>query len=53
MQLAVVEVTNCQIAPQPLKDFSEVQPFVRKPSRKRPLALSQPASNSLRCIFMT
>src|SRR5215467_10193415 len=45
MQLAVVEITNCQIAPQLLKYFSEVQPFVRKPSRQRPLAHSQIASN--------
>jgi len=27
MQLAVIEVTNCQIAPRLLKYFSEVQPF--------------------------
>src|SRR5262245_66044224 len=26
MQLAIIEVTNCQIAPQLLKYFSEVQP---------------------------
>ena len=45
MQLAVIEVTNCQIAPQLLKYFSEVQPFVRKPSCKRPLAHSQTSSN--------
>ena len=45
MQLAVIKVTNCQIAPQLLKYFSEVQPFVRKLSCKRPLAHSQTASN--------
>src|SRR4051812_7024480 len=45
MQLAVVEVTNCHIAPQLLKDFSEVQPFVRKLSCERPLAHSQTASD--------
>src|SRR6516165_7882839 len=45
MQLAVIEVTNCQIAPQLLKYFNEVQPFVRKLSCKRPLAHSQTASN--------
>ena len=45
MQLAVIEVTNCQIAPQLLKYFSEVQPFVRKLSGQRPLAHSQTASN--------
>jgi len=45
MQLAVIEVTNRQIAPQLLKYFREVQPFVRKPSCKRPLAHSQTASN--------
>ena len=45
MQLAVVEVTNCQIAPQLLKCFREVQSFVRKPSCKRPLAHSQTAGN--------
>ena len=45
MQLAVIEVTNRQIAPQLLKYFSEVQPFVRKLSSKRPLAHSQTASN--------
>jgi len=45
MQLAVTEVTNRQIAPQLLKYFSEVQPFVRKLSSKRPLAHSQTASN--------
>ena len=45
MQLAVVEVTNCQIAPQLLKDFSEIQPFVRKLSCERPLAHSQTASD--------
>src|SRR5262245_33101442 len=45
MQLTVIEVTNCQITPQLLKYFSEVQPFVRKPSCKRPLAHSHTASN--------
>jgi hypothetical protein len=45
MQLRVVEVTNCQIAPQLLKYFSEVEPFVGKLSCKRPLAHSQTASN--------
>src|SRR5262249_58185640 len=45
MQLAVIEVTNCQIAAQLLKYLSEVQPFVRKPSCKRPLAHSQTTSN--------
>ena len=30
MQLAIIELTNCQIAAQLLKYFSEVQPFVRK-----------------------
>src|ERR1700757_17294 len=47
MQLAVIEVTNRQIVPQLLKYFSEVQTFVRKPSRKRPLAHSQNASDVL------
>src|SRR5262249_37405360 len=45
MQLAVIEVTNRQIAPQLLKYFREVQSFVRKPSCKRPLAHSQTAGN--------
>src|SRR6516165_4608911 len=45
VQPAVIEVTNCQIAPQLLKYFGEVQPFVRKPSCKRPLAHSQTAGN--------
>src|SRR5262249_52225836 len=45
MQLAVIEVTNCQIAPKLLKYVSEVQPFVRKLSGQRPLAHSQTASN--------
>src|SRR5260221_9990935 len=45
MQLSLIEVTNRQIAPQLLKYFSEVQPFVRKLSCKRPLAHSQTASN--------
>jgi hypothetical protein len=47
MQLAVIEVTYRQIVPQLLKYFSEVQAFVRKPSRKRPLAHSQTASDVL------
>jgi hypothetical protein len=46
VQLAVIEVTNCQIAPQLLKYFSEVQPFVRKLPGRSPLAHSQ-AANSL------
>src|SRR6516225_6245429 len=45
LQLAVIKVTNCQIAPQVLKYFREVQPFVRKLSCKRPLARSQTAGN--------
>src|SRR5215470_15629772 len=45
MQLAVVEVTNRQIASQLLKYFSEVQALVRKPSCKRPLAHPQTASD--------
>src|SRR5262244_670937 len=45
MQLAIIEVTNCQITPQLLKYFGEVQPFVGKLSSKRPLAHSQAASN--------
>jgi hypothetical protein len=45
MQLAVIKVSNCQIAPQLLQYFSEVQPFVRKLSGQRPLAHSQTASN--------
>jgi hypothetical protein len=45
MQLAVIEITNCQIVSQLLKYFREVQPFVRKPSCKRPLAHSQTAGN--------
>src|SRR5262245_24889666 len=45
VQLAVIKVTNGQIAPQLLKYFSEVQPFVRKLSCKRPLAHSQAAGN--------
>src|SRR5215471_14355156 len=45
VQLAVIKVTNGQIAPQLLKYFSEVQPFVQKLSCKRPLAHSQTASN--------
>src|SRR5262249_38252315 len=45
VQLAIIEVTNRQIAPKLLKYFSEVQSFVRKPSCKRPLAHSQTASD--------
>src|SRR5262245_5173684 len=45
MQLAVVEVTNRQIASQLAKYFSEVQALVRKPSCKRPLAHPQTASD--------
>ena len=45
MQLVIIEVTNRQIAPQLLKYFGEVQPFVRKLSCKCPLAHSQTASN--------
>src|SRR5262249_59436157 len=45
MQLAVVEVTNRQIASQLLKYFSKVQALVRKPSCKRPLAHPQTASD--------
>src|SRR5262249_14157601 len=45
MQLAVVEVTNRQIASQLLKYFSEVQALVRKPSCKRPLTHSKLTSN--------
>src|SRR5215467_8892426 len=45
MQLAIVEVTNRQIASQLLKYLSEVQAFVRKPSCKRPLAHPQTASD--------
>src|SRR5215469_6444483 len=41
MQLAIIEVTNCQIASQLLKYFSGVQPFVRKLSCKRPLDYEQ------------
>ena len=41
MQLAVIEVSNRQVTSQLLKYFSEVQPFVRKLSCKRPLAHSQ------------
>src|SRR5882757_7867840 len=49
MQLGVIKVSNCQIAPQLLKYFSEVQPFVRKPSGQRPLAQSQITSNVTHC----
>src|SRR5262249_53622179 len=45
MQLVVLEVTNRQVAPQVLKYFSKVQPFVRELSCKRPLAHSQTASD--------
>jgi hypothetical protein len=45
MQLGVIKVSNRQIAPQLLKYFSEVQPFVRKLSGQRPFAHSQTASN--------
>src|SRR6476620_7057772 len=45
MQLWIIKVPNCHIPPQLLKYFSEVQPFVRKPSGERPLAHSQTASN--------
>src|SRR5262245_60219290 len=45
MQLAVIEVTNRQIALPLLKYFREVQPFVRMPSGKRPFAHSQTAGN--------
>src|SRR5262245_6234449 len=45
MQLAVIEVTNRQVAPQLLKYLGEVQTFVRKLSCKRPLAHSQTASD--------
>ena len=45
MQFVVIKVTNRQIAPQLLKYFGEVQPFVRKLSCKCPLAHSQTASN--------
>src|SRR5215472_17508710 len=45
VQPAIIEVTNCQIAPQLLKYFGEVQPFVREPSCKRSLAHSQTAGN--------
>src|SRR5436190_1056100 len=48
MQLGVIKVSNCQIAPQLLKYFSEVQTFVRKLSGQRPLAHSQTASNVIR-----
>src|SRR5262249_15886117 len=48
MQFAVIEVTNCQIAPHLLQYFGEVQSFVRELSCKRPLAHSQSASNIFR-----
>src|SRR5262249_4024533 len=48
MQLGVIKVSSCQVAPQLLKYFSKVQPFVRKLSRQRPLAHSQAASNVIR-----
>jgi hypothetical protein len=40
-----LEVTNCQIAPQLLNYFSEVQPLLRHLSLKRPQAHSQSVSN--------
>src|SRR5258708_36486198 len=45
MQLAVIKVTNRQIAPQLLKYFGKVEPFVRKLSGQRSLAHSQTAGN--------
>src|SRR5262245_49839254 len=45
MHLAVVEVTNRQIAPEVLKYLTVVQSFVRKFSCERPLAHSKTASN--------
>src|SRR5262245_5537184 len=45
MHLAVVEVTNRQIAPELLKYLTVVQPFVRQLSCKRPLAHSETASH--------
>ena len=48
MQLAVVEVMNCQIMPQLLKYVREVQPFIQKLSCKCSLAHSQTASNVFR-----
>src|SRR5262245_16188289 len=45
MHLAVVEVTNRQIAPEVLKYLTVVQPLVRKFSCKRPLAHSKTASH--------
>jgi hypothetical protein len=45
MQLAVTEATNRQIAPQLLKYFGKVQPFVGKLSGQRSLAHSQTAGN--------
>src|SRR4029077_13295287 len=45
MQLAVIDIMNCEIVAQLLKYLSEVQPFVRELSSKRPLAHSQTASN--------
>src|SRR5262244_3381078 len=45
VQLAVIEITNGQIAPQLLKYFGEVQPFVRELSCKCALAHSQTTSN--------
>src|SRR6476646_8106240 len=45
LQLGVIKVSNCQIAPQLLKYFGEVQPFVQKLSGQRPIAHSQTASN--------
>src|SRR5258707_5606680 len=45
MQLAVIKITNRQIAPQLLKYFGKVQPFVREVSGQRSLAHSQTAGN--------
>src|SRR5262249_29861036 len=45
MQLPVMQVTNRQIAPQLLKDVSEVESFVRKLSCKCPSAHSKIASD--------
>src|SRR5262245_35350293 len=45
VQPAVIKVANRQVAPQLLKYFGKVQPFVREPSCKRPLAHSQTAGN--------
>src|SRR5262245_45503257 len=45
MHLAVVEVTNRQIAPEVLEYLAVVQPFIRELSCKCPLAHSQTASH--------